>query len=185
MLTAGVDEVGRGPLAGPVVAAAVILDPGAAIEGLRDSKCLTPAQRARLAREIRTRALCAALGAATEAEIDEVNILEASLLAMERAVARLKLAPERVLVDGRQLPRFAGAAPAFAVEAVVDGDASVPCIRLDTGQALPRPAHAARAPPLPGLRLRPAQGLCDGRAPGRARRARALRDSPRELRARR
>lgn len=127
-LTAGVDEVGRGPLAGPVVAAAVILDPAVEIDGLRDSKRLTPKRRAVLAAEIRARALGAALGAATESEIDVLNILEASLLAMERAVARLGIVPARLLVDGRQLPRFASAAPVFTVEAIVDGDATVPCI---------------------------------------------------------
>lgn len=125
---AGVDEVGRGPLAGPVVAAAVILDPARMIAGLRDSKRLSAGRRRELAREIRARALCAALGAASEAEIDELNILEASLLAMERAVRRLGRTPERLLVDGRQLPRFAGAAHAFTIEAVVGGDATVPCI---------------------------------------------------------
>ncbi len=125
---AGVDEVGRGPLAGPVVAAAVILDPACMIAGLRDSKRLSAARRRELAREIRARAICAALGAATEAEIDELNILEASLLAMERAVRRLDRTPVRLLVDGRQLPRFAGTAHAFTLEAIVGGDATVPCI---------------------------------------------------------
>lgn len=128
LLTAGVDEAGRGPLAGPVVAAAVILDPSRRIEGLRDSKRLSPARRAELAREIRARALSAALGAATEAEIDTLNILQASLLAMERAVGRLAVAPRRLLVDGRELPRFAGGPPGLTIEAVIGGDATEPAI---------------------------------------------------------
>lgn len=128
ILTAGVDEVGRGPLAGPVVAAAVILDPARPIDGLTDSKRLSAAARARLAREIRTRALAAALGAATEHEIDALNILEASLLAMERAVRRLAVAPAHLLIDGRVLPRFADGAGDLTLEAVVGGDASEPAI---------------------------------------------------------
>lgn len=128
MLIAGVDEAGRGPLAGPVVAAAVILDARAPIEGLRDSKQLTALRRKHLSREIRCKAVAFALGVANTPEIDTINILRASLLAMERAVARLKLEPDLVLVDGNQLPAFAGAERRFAVEAIVDGDEIVPCI---------------------------------------------------------
>ena len=98
---AGVDEVGRGPLAGPVVAAAVILDPVTRIEGLRDSKLLTPGQRQRLARTVRRQALAWAVGRVGPARIDAVNILEATWRAMRAAIARLRVAPGLVLVDGR------------------------------------------------------------------------------------
>jgi len=98
---AGVDEVGRGPLAGPVVAAAVILDPASPIEGLRDSKLLTPRQRRGLARLIRRQALAWAVGRVGPGRIDAVNILEATWLAMRAALARLRVAPGLVLVDGR------------------------------------------------------------------------------------
>src|SRR5512139_1048729 len=102
----GVDEAGRGPLAGPVVAAAVVLDPGQPIEGLRDSKLLTELQRVRLAIEIRRKAKAFAVASASHLEIDGINILQASLLAMERAVLRLHVVPEVVRVDGRQIPAF-------------------------------------------------------------------------------
>ena len=120
---AGVDEVGRGPLAGPVVAAAVILDPERPIEGLRDSKKLTERRREVLALQIRERALAWSLGRAEVHEIDEINILQASLLAMQRAVAGLTLAPELVLVDGNRCPQLD-----YPSQAVVRGDALVPAI---------------------------------------------------------
>ncbi len=123
MLTAGVDEAGRGPLAGPVLAAAVILDPLRPIDGLKDSKVLTAEQRETLAGQIRERALAWALGRAEVAEIDEINILRASHLAMQRAVASLSLAPELIFVDGHLTPSF----PAPAV-ALVGGDALMPAI---------------------------------------------------------
>ncbi len=119
-LTAGVDEVGRGPLAGPVVAAAVILDPQRPIEGLADSKKLTERKRQQLAGEIRENALAWALGRAEVEEIDEINILQASLLAMRRAVEALPVTAEHALVDGNKLPRLNCSA-----EAVVGGDATV------------------------------------------------------------
>lgn len=122
-LTAGVDEVGRGPLAGPVLAGAVILDPARPIEGLRDSKKLSAARREALAAQIRERALAWALGRAEVDEIDALNILVASHLAMQRAVAALAPAPLRVLVDGHLLPALG--VPAVAV---VGGDAIVPAI---------------------------------------------------------
>lgn len=122
-LVAGVDEVGRGPLAGAVVTAAVILDPAKPIRGLADSKALTGKRRLELAGEIRAKALCFALGRAEPAEIDEINILRASLLAMQRAVAALALAPQHVLVDGNHAPQFACAATA-----VIRGDALIPAI---------------------------------------------------------
>ncbi|MCP4996354.1 MAG: ribonuclease HII [Gammaproteobacteria bacterium] len=119
-LTAGVDEVGRGPLAGPVVAAAVILDPQRPIEGLADSKKLTERKRQQLSGEIRENALAWALGRAEVEEIDEINILQASLLAMRRAVEALPVTAEHALVDGNKLPRLNCSA-----EAVVGGDATV------------------------------------------------------------
>ena len=122
-LTAGVDEVGRGPLAGPVVAAAVILDPARPIAGLKDSKQLSERKREALAAQIRSDALAWALGRAEVEEIDAINILQASLLAMQRAVAALSLAPELVLVDGNHCPRLA--CPA---QAIVKGDSLVPAI---------------------------------------------------------
>jgi len=123
LLVAGVDEAGRGPLAGPVVAGAVILHPDRPIEGLADSKVLTAARRETLAETIRVRSLCWALGQAEAEEIDRLNILQASLLAMQRAVAGLARAPGRVLVDGNRCPRLS-----CAVEAIVKGDATVPVI---------------------------------------------------------
>jgi ribonuclease HII len=127
-LIAGVDEVGRGPLAGPVVAAAVILDANFTVEGLRDSKQLSAKQRLRLAREIRRHARAFALAFADPAEVDALNVLRASLLAMERAVERLRIRPERVLVDGNRAPAFAAADRRYSVEAIVRGDQLVPCI---------------------------------------------------------
>jgi len=120
---AGVDEAGRGPLAGPVVAAAVILDPGRPIEGLRDSKQLTPARRRELARLIKANALAFAVAQASVAEIDRLNILQASLLAMRRAIKALRPAAELVLVDGNRLP-----AVEVQARAVVGGDAIEPAI---------------------------------------------------------
>lgn len=123
LLVAGVDEVGRGPLVGAVVTAAVILDPSRPIAGLADSKALSEKRRLALAAEIRDKALCYAYGRAEPAEIDTINILQASLLAMQRAVAALAIAPQHVLVDGNRAPRFACAATA-----VVKGDARVAAI---------------------------------------------------------
>lgn len=120
---AGVDEAGRGPLAGPVVAAAVMLDDLKPIKGLADSKQLSPARRERLFDEIRARALCCSIGQATVEEIDAVNILQATLLAMRRAVEGLRLVPSRVLVDGNRLPLVK-----MSAHAVVGGDAKVPAI---------------------------------------------------------
>jgi ribonuclease HII len=122
-LTAGVDEVGRGPLAGPVLAAAVILDPTRPIDGLKDSKQLTPQRREELAGEIRQHALAWAVGRAEVSEIDELNILRASHLAMQRAVAALTVAAELVFVDGPMAPSFP-----VPVVAVVGGDGLMPAI---------------------------------------------------------
>ena len=120
---AGVDEAGRGPLAGAVIAAAVILDPCRPITGLADSKCLSAARRADLSESIRQCALGWAVGRAEVEEIDRINILQASLLAMQRAVEALRPVPELVLVDGNRCPRLA-----FPVQAVVKGDSLVPAI---------------------------------------------------------
>ena len=123
VFVAGVDEVGRGPLAGPVVAAAVILDPARPIEGLADSKKLTEKRREELAEIIKEQALSWALGRAEVEEIDRLNILQASLLAMQRAVAALQPQAEFALVDGNRCPDLA--CPA---EAVIKGDDRVPVI---------------------------------------------------------
>ena len=122
----GVDEAGRGPLAGPVVAAAVILDRGNPIEGLRDSKLLSERERVRLAVEIRRKAKAFAVALASHLEIDGINILQASLLAMERAVLGLRIVPEVVRVDGRQIPRFRERARLYRAEPVIDGDNLLP-----------------------------------------------------------
>ena len=122
-LVAGVDEAGRGPLAGPVVAAAVILDDQAPIKGLADSKKLSSLRRERLFDEIRARALFCSVAVATVEEIDRLNILQATMLAMQRAVKGLRLRPAKVLVDGNRLPTLD-----MLAEAVVSGDALVPSI---------------------------------------------------------
>ncbi|MBC7917110.1 MAG: ribonuclease HII [Rhodoferax sp.] len=122
-LVAGVDEAGRGPLAGPVVAAAVILDELRPIKGLNDSKRLTAKQREKLFDEIRAKALCCSIAQASVEEIDELNILQATLLAMRRAVEGLRLKPAKVLVDGNRLPMLD-----VLAEAIVGGDALVPSI---------------------------------------------------------
>ncbi len=119
MKIAGVDEAGRGPLVGSVVAAAVILDPNNPIEGLNDSKKLTEKKREKLFIEIREKALAWAIAEASAAEIDEYNILQASLLAMRRAVEALPVQPEHVLVDGNKIPQGL----AMSCDAVVGGDA--------------------------------------------------------------
>ena len=120
---AGVDEVGRGPLAGPVVAAAVILAEKGTIRGLNDSKLLQPEERERLDREIRRRAICCSIAEASVEEIDRFNILRAALLAMRRAVEGLAQQPSIVLVDGNQRPELA-----MPVRTVVGGDARVRAI---------------------------------------------------------
>jgi ribonuclease HII len=122
-LVAGVDEAGRGPLAGPVVAAAVILDDKQPIAGLADSKKLSAARRDRLFDEIRAKALCCCVAEATVEEIDQLNILQATMLAMQRAVSGLRLKPSLVLVDGNRLPVLG-----VRGEAIVKGDAKVKAI---------------------------------------------------------
>jgi ribonuclease HII len=122
-LVAGVDEAGRGPLMGPVVAAAVILDELNPIKGLADSKKLTPQRREELYDQIRAKALCCSIALATAEEIDRLNILQATMLAMKRAVESLRLKPNKVLVDGNRLPTLV-----ILSEAVIGGDAIVPAI---------------------------------------------------------
>ena len=122
-LVAGVDEAGRGPLAGPVVAAAVILDELRPIKGLADSKVLTSRRREKLFDEIRAKALCCSIAEASVEEIDRLNILQATMLAMQRAVEGLRLKPRLVLVDGNRLPLLD-----VRAQAIVKGDALVPAI---------------------------------------------------------
>jgi ribonuclease HII len=135
---AGVDEAGRGPLAGPVVAAAVILRPGRPIKGVADSKVLTPEIRAELNLEIRRRALCFGVGWADPAEIDTLNILHATFLAMRRAVLAMTCCPDLLLVDGNRLPHLTGLRAGrlgdlgeevgVRARAIIGGDASEPAI---------------------------------------------------------
>ncbi|OWQ48799.1 ribonuclease HII [Roseateles noduli] len=122
-LLCGVDEAGRGPLAGPVVAAAVILDDQHPIKGLNDSKVLSEKKREQLFDEIRAKALCFCIAEATVEEIDRINILQATMLAMRRAVEGLRLKPAHVQVDGNRLPVLR-----IPAEAIVKGDALVPAI---------------------------------------------------------
>jgi ribonuclease HII len=160
-LVCGVDEAGRGPIAGPVFAAAVLLDPLRPVHGLRDSKLLSAARRETLACSIRDAALAWAVASASVEEIDRINILQASLLAMRRAVERLPIAPHEAWVDGDRCPALA-----CAVRSVVRGDRSVPqisaasilaktardaemlrlhlqypCYRLDRHKGYPTPEH--------------------------------------------
>lgn len=123
LLIAGVDDVGRGPLAGPVYAGAVILDPKKRIRGLADSKVLTAKQREKLAATIKEKALAYAYGRAEVEEIDRINIFRASLLAMQRAIYALTIKPEQVLIDGTHCPEIE-----FPAEAIIKGDQKIPAI---------------------------------------------------------
>ena len=123
MLIAGVDEVGRGPLAGDVVAAAVILDAANPIVGLADSKTLSEKRREQLYEEIQQKALCFSIARANVEEIDSINILQASLLAMRRAVEGLTIQPGKVLVDGNRLPQWS-----YSAEAIIGGDGKIDAI---------------------------------------------------------
>lgn len=125
---AGVDEAGRGPLAGPVVAAAVILDPRRRIRGLADSKVLSAAERARLAPIIRSRALAFGIGWADRDEIDSLNIFQATMLAMRRALLALPVAPTHVRIDGNRCPHLGDLSFGCSFEAIVGGDARVAAI---------------------------------------------------------
>jgi ribonuclease HII len=130
-LRAGVDEAGRGPLAGPVVAAAVILDPRRRIRGIRDSKLIEPAERAELAIKIRRSAIAWSVAWADVEEIDTLNILQATYLAMRRALVGLHVCPAHVLIDGNSCPSFAGLTLDCTFEAIIDGDA----LRVSIGAA--------------------------------------------------
>jgi ribonuclease HII len=125
---AGIDEVGRGPLAGPVVAAAVILRPRRPIEGVADSKTLSAEERSRLSVQIRREALCFGIGWADQIEIDALNILQATFLAMRRALLAMTLVPDHVLVDGNRLPSLNGLGKDLTACAIIDGDATEPAI---------------------------------------------------------
>lgn len=125
---AGIDEAGRGPLAGPVVAAAVILRPGCPIAGVADSKALSPIERAALSTVIRREALCFGIGWADRAEIDALNILQATFLAMRRALLAMTLTPDHVLVDGNRLPHLSGLGKTITARAIVGGDVTEPAI---------------------------------------------------------
>ena len=125
---AGIDEAGRGPLAGPVVAAAVILRPGRRIAGIADSKALTAEERTALSAVIRRDAVCFGIGWADRAEIDALNILQATFLAMRRALLAMTLTPDHVLVDGNLLPQLGGLGKTLTARAVIGGDATIPAI---------------------------------------------------------
>jgi ribonuclease HII len=127
-LTAGVDEAGRGPLAGPVVAAAVILDKRRPIRGIADSKVLVAEVREELELKIRERSIAWGVGWADPCEIDAINILQATMLAMRRALLALRCHPAHVIVDGDRCPSLAGLAIDCSIEAVVAGDANVGCV---------------------------------------------------------
>ena len=127
-LRAGVDEAGRGPLAGPVVASAVILDPRRRIRGIRDSKLIEPAERTELAIKIRASAIAWSVAWADVEEIDNLNILQATYLAMRRALLGLRVRPAHVQVDGDRCPSFIGLSLECSFEAIVDGDARRICI---------------------------------------------------------
>ena len=127
-ICAGVDEAGRGPLAGPVVAAAVILDDKRPIPGLNDSKKLSARRREQLVERIVSQAVACAVAWADTAEIDKLNILRATMLAMRRAILGLRITPESVLVDGNRLPSLSFHAGRLSGEAIIGGDARVPAI---------------------------------------------------------
>lgn len=123
LIIAGVDEAGRGPLAGPVIAAAVILDPNSPIAGLADSKTISAARRVKLAAEIRQKALAWSVARAEVEEIDSINILQASMLAMSRCIRDLDIRPDKIQVDGNRCPETD-----LPVEAIVRGDCLIPAI---------------------------------------------------------
>jgi ribonuclease HII len=127
-LRAGVDEAGRGPLAGPVVASAVILDPRKRIRGIRDSKVIEPQEREELAIKIRSSAIAWSVAWADVEEIDNINILQATYLAMRRALLGLRVRPAHVQIDGDRCPSFVGLSLECSFEAIVDGDARRICI---------------------------------------------------------
>ena len=172
---AGVDEAGRGPLAGPVVAAAVILDRADMITGLADSKALSARRRERLAALIREKALAWSIGRADHREIDKLNILNASLLAMQRAILGLRIRPDRVLVDGNRCPDTD-----YPARAVVKGDRTEACISAASilAKVFPGPGNGGNGSKISGLWFRPAQGVSDQAAHPGVIRKRALPNSP-------
>jgi ribonuclease HII len=125
---AGIDEAGRGPLAGPVVAAAVILRPRRPIDGVADSKTLSPKERSSLSVRIRAEALCFGIGWADQQEVDALNILQATFLAMRRALLQMILIPDHVLIDGNRLPSLGGLGKVLTARAIIGGDATEPAI---------------------------------------------------------
>jgi ribonuclease HII len=125
---AGIDEAGRGPLAGPVVAAAVILRPRRPIDGVADSKTLSAKERTCLSERIRAEALCFGIGFADTQEVDALNILQATFLAMRRALLQMTLIPDHVLIDGNRLPNLDGLGKALTARAIIRGDAKEPSI---------------------------------------------------------
>jgi len=159
---AGVDEAGRGPLAGPVVAAAVILDRRRRIRGLADSKVLTPAARARLAPIIRSRALAFGIGWADRDEIDSLNIFQATMLAMRRALLALPVAPTHVRIDGNRCPCLGDLPFGCTFEAIVGGDARVAAI--SAASILAKTCRDAMMQELdacyPGFKLAVHKGYC-------------------------
>ena len=165
-LVAGVDEAGRGPLAGPVVAAAVILDDLHHIAGLADSKVLTAPKRQRLSGEIKAKALCFCIAQASVEEIDQLNILQATMLAMRRAVRGLRLRPGKVLVDGNRIPVLD-----MLAEAIVKGDAKVPAISAASILAKVHRDHLCTAMDL----LYPAYGFAQHKGYGSEQHMAALR----------
>ena len=167
---AGVDEAGRGPLAGPVVAAAVILNPARPIRGLADSKVLEPEERERLALLIRERALCYAVAWADAEEIDSINILQATMLAMRRALLGLAVPPQQVFVDGNRCPCADGLGFECLFEAVIKGDATraVDQRGVDPRQDHARRAHARSRSSVPGFLAVRAQGISHALARGGA-----------------
>ena len=172
MLVAGVDEAGRGPLAGPVVAAAVIFRRGRAIGGIADSKLLDPASRARLSVAIRRHALCYGIGWADAAEIDALNILEATFLAMRRAVLALSVVPDRLEIDGDRLPKLTGLGRCTSATAIVRGDAKLRVIGAASILAkTARDAYMVRADA-----LYPAYGFADHKGYGTEAHMRLLRE---------
>ena len=183
MLVAGVDEAGRGPLAGPVVAAAVVLDPRRPIRGLRDSKQLTPERRAVLAARIRERALGVAVAVADHGEIDLFNILQATLLAMKWALLDLPVRPSHILIDGNCAPRLHDCFCDCEVKTVIGGDASVACISAASIVAKTHRDALMRSldDDLSGLWAGAAFRLCDARSSGGAGAPGALADPPAQL----
>jgi ribonuclease HII len=153
MLICGVDEAGRGPLVGAVFAAAVILDPTQMIEGLADSKKLSEKRREQLEIEIKARSLAWAIAYANAEEVDRLNILQATLLAMQRAIAALAIRPTRALIDGNRCPRLE-----IDAQAIIKGDATVP--EISAASILAKTARDAR------IWFRPAQRVFDAGSPG-------------------